>query len=70
MKGFKRTESDWSVYTRTNGSERSYITTSVDDMLIASASKKESDAVIDTLASLFEITNNGSPNFHLGCGIT
>ena len=56
--GFRRLESDWSVYTPTQGSECSYITTSVDDMLIASTSDEESDAVVDSIASLFEITDN------------
>lgn len=68
--GFRRTESDWSVYVRRVDNERSYITTSVDDMLIASSSVSESDAVIEALSSLFEITNNGEPSFHLGCSIT
>ena len=68
--GFKRLESDWSVYIRVLDGERTYITTSVDDMLIASSSVKESDFVMDQLTSLFEITNNGEPTFHLGCGIS
>lgn len=53
---------------RTNGSEHSYITTSVDDVLTALTSKQESESVINELASLFEITNNSEPSFHLGCG--
>ncbi|CAK5271565.1 unnamed protein product [Mycena citricolor] len=68
--GFKRTESDWSVYTRTRGAERSYLTASVDDMLIASSSTKESNLVVEELAKQFEITDNGEPKFHLGCSIT
>lgn len=68
--GFKRTESDWSVYLRNVDTGRSYITTSVDNMLIASSSVTESDTVVNELASLFEITDNGSPTFHLGCTIT
>jgi len=67
--GFKRTESDWSVYQRSQGAERSIITTSVDDMLIASSTKTESDAVVSALASQFEITDNGKPKLHLGCSI-
>jgi hypothetical protein len=39
-------------------------------MLIGSNSTKESDMVIEELASLFDITDNGEPNFHLGCRIT
>lgn len=68
--GFQRLESDWSVYTRTSGLGRSVITTSVDDMLIGSSSTLESDAVVEQLGSTFEITDNGEPAYHLGCGIT
>ena len=39
-------------------------------MLIASSSTQESDAMINTLASLFNLTDNGTPTFHLGCSIT
>ncbi|KAF7374996.1 Integrase catalytic domain-containing protein [Mycena sanguinolenta] len=67
--GFRRTESDWSVYRRVQGAEHSIVTTSVDDMLIASSSIAESDAVVAALASQFEITDNGEPKFHLGCSI-
>jgi hypothetical protein len=67
--GFKRTESDWSMYRRIQGSEHSIIATSVDDMLIASTSDAESDAVASALASQFEITDNGEPKLHLGCTI-
>lgn len=67
--GFKRLESDWSVYIRTDGNNRSYVTTSVDDMLIASNTDEESDRVVDLIGSLFEITDNGQPTFHLGCAI-
>jgi hypothetical protein len=67
--GFTRTESDWSVYRRVQGTENSIITTSVDDMLIASSSMAESDAVVVALASQFEITDNGEPKLHLGCSI-
>jgi len=67
--GFKQTESDWSVYQHSQGTERSIITTSVNDMLIASSTIMESDAVISALASQFEITDNGEPKLHLGCSI-
>jgi hypothetical protein len=67
--GFKRTESDWSLYIRTEGSERSILTTSVDDMLVGSSGTSESDAVVLALKSLFDITDNGEPTYHLGCGI-
>lgn len=39
-------------------------------MLIASGNKRESDAVVAEISTLFEITDNGKPTFHLGCGIT
>jgi hypothetical protein len=42
---------------------------SVDNMLIASTSNAESDAVAATLTSQFEITDNGKPKLHLRCTI-
>ena len=67
--GFKRTESDWSVHVRQSLSDKSISTTSVDDMLIASTSKAESDDVIASLTNFYEITDNTNVNFHLGCSI-
>lgn len=66
---FKRTESDWSMYRRVTETGTSLLTTSVDDMLIASTNNVESNAVVASLASQFEITDNGEPTLHLGCAI-
>lgn len=68
--GDDRIQSDWSIYVQTVDSEQSYIMTSVDDMLIASSSTAESDAIVNAISLLFEITDNGTPTFHLGCSIT
>ena len=68
--GINRLQSDWSVYLRNSDFGRSLLTTSVDDMLIASTSDAESDTVVYALQSIFEITDNGEPTLHLGCGIT
>ena len=38
-------------------------------MLIASTTDEESDLIVNLIASLFEITDNGQPTFHLGCAI-
>jgi hypothetical protein len=67
--GFKRTQSDWSLYICRHDMGMSILTTSVDDMLIASTSPTESDAVVTALGSMFEITDNKEPTLHLGCGI-
>lgn len=67
--GFKRTESDWSVYIRRSGDALTILTASVDDMLLGSAGKAESDLVVAQLRSLYEITDNGEPTLHLGCNI-
>jgi virulence-associated protein VapD len=67
--GFKRTESDWSVHLRTIGNAKSISATSVDDILIASNSKDESNAAVRDIAKLYEITDNSNVNFHLGCTI-
>ena len=67
---FKHLESNWSVYMHIGEDNyHSYITTSVNDMLITSTTNKESDLIINQIASLFEITKNGQPTFHLGCAI-
>lgn len=70
--GFRRTESDWSVHTRsdttTNG--KSFSATSVDDMLLASSSKDESDFVTNGLKAVYEITDYGDVDWLLGCKIT
>jgi hypothetical protein len=67
--GFKRLQSDWSVHIRQLPSTKSISATNVDDMLIASSSKAESDAVVSDLAKHYEITDNPNVNFHLGCTI-
>lgn len=66
--GFNRIESDWSVHVRcSTDNARSISTTSVDDMLIASTSKKESNDVVNAIRQHFELTDNPDVNFHLGC---
>lgn len=67
--GFNCTESDWSLYTGSKGSEWSIGTTSVNDMLIASSLKSESDDVVKSVNSIFQITDNGEPKMHLGCNL-
>jgi hypothetical protein len=64
--GFKRTKSNWSVYIRRSGDALTILTASVDDMLLGSAGKAESDLVVAQLRSLYEITDNGEPTLHLG----
>jgi hypothetical protein len=67
--GLRRLESDWSFHIRRRDNSQSMATTSVDDMLIGSSSISESNAIIAELGSLFEITDNVEPKFHLGCTI-
>ena len=43
--------------------------TNVDDMLISSSTKAESNAVVSDIAKHYEITDNPDVNFHLGCTI-
>jgi hypothetical protein len=68
--GFKQTQSNWSVYYRYKNGNCSIITTSVDNMLIAANSVAKADLVIAQLKSLFDLTDNSKPTFHLACGIT
>lgn len=67
---FKRTESDWSVHVRDLGDRKSFSATSVDDMLIASSSKKESDEITEGLKKAYEISDLGDVDWLLGCRIT
>ena len=48
---------------------QSILTTSVDDMLIASTMEEESDAVVNDIQQHFKLTDNSDVNFHLGCTI-
>jgi hypothetical protein len=67
--GLKRLESNWSVHICRRNNSQSMATTSVDDMLIGSSSVTEANTIIADLSSLFEITENVEPKFHLGCTI-
>ena len=68
--GYTRCESDWSAYTRRTSSSFSMSATSVDDILIASDSKIESDRATDEINSKFRITDSGNAEWILGCRIT
>jgi hypothetical protein len=67
--GLKRLQSDWSVHVRQKGTAKCMTTTNVDDILIGASSKSEATSIVADLGSLFEITNNEEPKFHLGCSI-
>lgn len=69
--GLNQIESDWSMHVRRADSQsQSISTTSVDNMLIASSSITESNAVVADIAKFFEITDNHDVRFHLGCAVT
>jgi len=68
--GFKRCESDWSVYTRHSAAGKSLSATSVDDILIASDSKTESDSAANQINAKFSTTDSGDAEWILGCRIT
>jgi hypothetical protein len=68
--GFTRCGSDWSVYTRRSPSSFSMSATSVDDILLASDSKAESDLTASQINSKFTITDCGDADWILGCRIT
>ena len=67
--GFTRLESDWSVHIWHIEKARSMAATNVDDMLISSSTKAESNAVVSDITKHYEITNNPDVKFHLGCTI-
>jgi hypothetical protein len=55
--GFKRTESDWSVHQRLTTDGHSIFTTSVDDILLASSSKEESNRAAEDISQVFETSH-------------
>jgi hypothetical protein len=55
--GFARCESDWSVHHRRTNGNISITVTSVDDIVLASQSKAESDRVTDEIKSKYAITD-------------
>lgn len=68
--GYSRCESDWSAYSRRSPSSFSMSATSVDDILIASDSKAESDRATEEINHKFRITDTGNAEWILGCRIT
>lgn len=68
--GFMCCQSDWSAYTRRSSSSFSMSATSVDDILIASDSKAESDLATRQINEKFSITDSGDAEWILGCRIT
>jgi hypothetical protein len=67
--GYNRCQSDWSVYVRKTESALSISATSVDDLLIASDSKAESDLATSQIQDKFAITDGGDTHWLLGCRI-
>ena len=67
---FTRTESDWSVHKRITKIGTSMSATSVDNILLASSTKEESQQAASDLAKAFETSDMGDVEFLLGCRIT
>ncbi len=67
--GFRRCEADWSVHVREVPNAKSWSATTVDDILLGSTSEGESDTVTEALGNIFDITDNGEPEYFLGCKI-
>lgn len=67
--GFKRCESDWSVHVRRKDTDLAMTATSVDDILLVTNSKTESDTVTADIDKRFEVTDNGEVKWLLGCRI-
>src|SRR5216684_4141097 len=66
---FSRCESDWSMYTRWSATGVSISATSVDDLLLASDSKVESDLTAAQIQNKFTITDGSNTEWLLGCHI-
>jgi hypothetical protein len=67
--GYTRCESDWSVYVRKTDDAFTISATSVDDLLLASNSKSESDLATSQIKNKFPITDNGDIAWLLGCRV-
>ena len=68
--GFTRCHSDWSVYTRQSPSGFTMSATSVDDIILASDSKLESDRTSTEINAKFSVRDSGDTEWILGCRIT
>lgn len=68
--GMKRCEADWSVHHRQTTEGTSLTATSVDDILLASNSREESNHFTRQIESNYAITDNGDVSWLLGCRIT
>ena len=68
--GFVRIKSDPSLYVFRRGNVRIIIPVYIDDMTLASTSKKESDDVVQELATHFELHDLGETSYLLGIEIT
>jgi hypothetical protein len=67
--GFKWTESDWSVHQRSTTDGCSISATSVDDILLASSSKEESNQAAKDISQVFETSHAEDVEHLLGCRI-
>ena len=67
--GFTRCQSDWSVYIRKSADSLTISASSVDDLLLASNSKMESDLATSQIKKQFAITDGGDTEWLLGCRI-
>lgn len=67
--GFNRCKSDSCVYFRRQNNKLSFIALYVDDMMLASSSKHEMDAIIGDLNKYVEADDRGPISFYLGMEI-
>ena len=67
--GYTRCKSDWSVYVRRSPTSLTISATSVDDLLIASNSKTESELAATQIKQKFAVTDGGDIEWLLGCRI-
>jgi hypothetical protein len=68
--GFHRCESDWSIHKRRSKDAIAITVTSINDILLATNSKDESDKVSQEIKSRYNITDNSDVHWLLGCKIT
>jgi Reverse transcriptase (RNA-dependent DNA polymerase) len=68
--GFKQTDSDWSVHQRFTTDGHLISATSVDNILLASSSKEESNRAAKDISQVFETSDAEDVEHLLGCRIT
>lgn len=64
--GFNRCAGEWGLHVRRTDNRIAYVLVYVDDLLIATSTSEEADALLDALGDRWKLTDLGSPSHILG----